>query len=299
MKIIHDLKHFEPFRQPISLTIGNFDGLHLGHQFLLKHLNKIAKTKDGESVVVTFENHSKAMHSICTSSQKLDFLEKTGVSGTVLFHFNDDFKKQSAEDFLVRLHETIPFSHLILGHDAKFGKDREGTKEYIFDVAKKLNFDVEYLSAFEVDGQIVSSTLIRSLIKIGDLKKVESLLGRKYSIRNQVITGLSKGKKIGFPTANLDVSNLVLPPLGVYAVIAEFEGRQEKAVANLGLAPTMRQSNIPVLEIHLLDVEENLYGKDLNVVFHGFIRAEKQFANIEELQAQIREDVQTARLILE
>ena len=303
MKIIRDLTHFKPDFQPISLTIGSFDGVHLGHQFLLNQVTELAKKKHGESIVVTFENHPRAFlaknhQSIYTLSHKLHLLEEMEVDNIVLFKFNEEFKEQSAEKFLRLLHESIPFSNLILGHDSKLGKDRQGTEEIVNAMSKNLGFDINYLEPLEVNNQAISSTLIRSFIQNGDLTSVEKLLGRKYSIRNQVIKGTAQGKQLGFPTANLDVSELALPPFGVYAVLVQFDNRLEKAVANLGFAPTMRQDNIPVLEIHLLESQEDLYGKDLNVIFYDYLRAEKRFSTIQELQAQIARDVQDANQIL-
>lgn len=304
MKIIRNITHFKSDLQPISLTIGSFDGVHLGHQFLLNQVTALAKKKNGESIVVTFENHPKALlaknhQSIYTLPHKLYLLEKLNVDNVVLFKFNEEFKEQSAENFLKRLHESIPFTNLILGHDSKLGKDREGTEEIINATAKALGFNINYLEPLAIDTEVVSSTLIRSFIQKGDLKSVEKLLGRKYSIRNQVIRGSSKGKELGFPTANLDVSELVLPPFGVYAVLAQFDNRLEKAVANLGFAPTVRQDKIPLLEIHLLENNQDLYGKDLNVIFYEHLRPEKRFANIQELQTQIALDVQRAHHILD
>lgn len=304
MKIIRDITHFKPNIQPISLTIGSFDGVHLGHQFLLNQVTALAKKKHGESIVVTFENHPRVLlaknHlSICTLPHKLHLLEKMGVDNVVLFKFNEEFKEQSAINFLKLLHASIPFTNLILGHDSKLGKDREGTEEIVNATAKALGFNIDYLEPLEVNHQPISSTLIRSFIQKGDLKSVEKLLGRKYSIQNQVIRGTSKGKELGFPTANLDVSELALPPFGVYAVLAQFENRLEKAVANLGFAPTMRQNNIPVLEIHLLESQEDLYGKDLNVIFYEYLRPENRFSTIQELQAQIALDINRAQHILQ
>ncbi len=304
MKIIRDITHFKPDFQPISLTIGSFDGVHLGHQFLLNQVTSLAKKKHGESIVVTFENHPRAFlaknhQSIYTLPHKLQLLEEMEVDNVVLFKFNEEFKEQSAENFLTELHEAIPFSNLILGHDSKLGRDRQGTEEVINATAKQHGFNIDYIEPLELNNQVISSTLIRSFIQKGDLKSVENLLGRKYSILNQVIRGTSQGKNLGFPTANLNVSELALPPFGVYAVLAKVDNRLEKAVANLGFAPTMRQDKIPILEIHLLESQEDLYGKDLNVIFYEFLRPEKHFATIQELQAQIALDIQLTLQILQ
>lgn len=300
MKIIRDLNN-SSLVNPVSLTIGNFDGVHLGHQSLLQRLTTIAKEKHGQSVVVSFENHPKSLllsdhqnHSICTLAHKIKALEEAGVDILVLLQFTNDLKEKTAESFLDFLQRTIPFSHLVLGYDSIFGKNRQGTKERILAYAKVMNIEVEYIEPLLVGEKPISSSLIRKSIQKGDWQSIESLLGRRYSIFGKVITGDGKGKVLGFPTANIDVSDLNLPPLGVYAVVVEYDHKKIKGIANLGIAPTMRLNKTPLLEIHLLDSQENLYGKDLNVIFYNFIRPEMKFSNIDELKQQIHQDIQIA-----
>jgi len=305
MKIIHNFDNHIPLTHPVTLTIGNFDGVHLGHQFLIERLKKVADENNIQSVVVSFENHPQSVitanyenHSICTLAHKLKLLESGGVDLLLLLQFNQDIKKQSAEEFLTHLYTQLPFSHLILGYDAVLGNNREGTKDHVIHFAKHLNIEVEYLEPFKIDHQPVSSSLIRKAIKQGQLKTIKMLLGRNYSIFGKVIRGLGQGKALGFPTANIDVSELNLPPLGVYAVEVEYENKRHKGIVNLGVAPTMRESKIPVLEIHLLDKNQDLYGKELNVIFYGFIRPEILFSTTDALKKQIKDDIDIAHSIL-
>lgn len=300
MKIIRDLNN-SSLVNPVSLTIGNFDGVHLGHQYLLKRLTNVAKEKCGQSVVVSFENHPKSIlfsdhqsHSICTLAHKIKALAEAGVDILVLLQFTSDLKEKTAENFLDFLHKTIPFSYLVLGYDSIFGKNRQGTKERVLAHAKEMNIEVEYIEPLLNGEKPISSSLIRKSIQKGDLQSVENLLGRKYSIFGKVITGDGKGKVLGFPTANIDVSDLNLPPLGVYAVAVEYDHKKIKGIANLGVAPTMRDNKTPLLEIHLLESQEDLYGKDLNVIFYNFIRPEMKFSSIDDLKQQIHQDIQIA-----
>jgi riboflavin kinase/FMN adenylyltransferase len=304
MKIIRDLNTLNGILNPFSLTIGNFDGVHLGHQFLLDHLTRVAKENNGQSVVVTFENHPKSVidphfqsHSICTLPHKIMLLKEAHVDVLVLLPFTEHLMEQTADVFFKSIHKAIPFSELILGHDAVFGKNRQGTKETIRLTAQKLNIKATYLEPFKIGNTPVSSSLIRTHIKTGDLNSIKTWLGRKYSIYGEVIKGLGNGKIIGFPTANIDVSDLCLPPYGVYAVLVEYEGTKQKALANLGIAPTVRETSIPLLEIHLLEHQDDIYGKELNVILESYIRPEIRFSSIEELKKQITQDIESTRAI--
>ncbi len=298
MKIIRDINSLSSISKPISLTIGNFDGVHLGHQFLLQHLKDLSSKQNSESLVITFENHPRSVldtkyptKSICTLAHKIKLLEDSGIDTLLLLPFTKEFSEQTATSFLSLISKKAKISHLILGEDAVFGKNREGTKSQVFEVAKKLNFHVEYLKQLQIDNILVSSTLIRNFIEQGDFIAAEKYLNRKYSIYGEVIEGLGRGKILGFPTANIDVSNLSLPPLGVYSVTVEYNHEEHLAIANLGFAPTVREEKTARLEIHLLGKEENLYNIPLNAVFNTFIRPEIKFSSLEELKKQIQDDI--------
>lgn len=302
MKIIKQLPLKSPLDRPAIITIGNFDGMHLGHQMLLKRLANEAKKENKASVVISYTNHPAEVLRphipicrICTLEQKTQLIEKLNIDLLVLLTFDKEFAAQSAEEFLTRLQTSIPYSQLILGWDATLGKDREGSKDTVRKLATQYHFKVDYLDQLLTDHKPVSSTEIRKNLTQGNLKEIEHLLGRKYSILSKVFKGEGKGKKLGFPTANLDVRGLCLPPLGVYAVDALMNDKSYKAIANLGVAPTMRQDSTPILEVHIFDFEEDLYDQSIEVIFKSFIRPEKKFSTPDELRTQIAKDIQIAR----
>ncbi len=202
---------------------------------------------------------------------------------------------QSARDFLMLLKQKIPFSHLILGHDAMIGHDR---KKDLREYCSQLAFTLEYLEPVYIDGytdgKIVSSSAIRKSIQTGKLREASAFLGRPYSIFATVEPGEKKGRALGFHTANLPVEELALPPFGVYATRVLLDNQVFPAVANLGYAPTLHKDRPPCLEVHLLDDQRDLYEKSLEVLFIKFLRPEKRFASISDLKAQIQQDISLA-----
>jgi riboflavin kinase/FMN adenylyltransferase len=302
MKIVYSLQDIPSDALPGVLTIGKFDGMHLGHQALLESLRAKAKMLNGKSYVLTFQEHpskvlspSSSVLNLTTQEHKIKLLEEQQIDVLILLPFTQEFSQQTAEEFLTTLHTAIPFSALVLGHDAVIGKARHGNRSIVENMANKLNFQLEYLTPTLHDGIPISSSKIRQLLKNGELAEVQKLLGRSYSIYSKVIGGKSLGKKIDFPTANLDVKDLCLPPYGVYVVKVKNQELEEKAVANLGLAPTVRNDNSPLLEVHLIKNNCDLYGKYLEVVFYKFLRSENKFDNLEALRSQIAKDVTAAK----
>lgn len=305
MRIFHRFEDFPLDAQNVVLTIGNFDGMHLGHQAIVKRVKSLALSNHGTAAVISFDNHPSQVlspktpvKSLCTLQHKLSLLEKFGVDILLLLTFNKNLSSQNAETFLQDLKKTIPFIYLILGNDAVFGKKREGTPKKIHLLSKKLNFQVEYLEKRSFDNSNISSTLIRQYIRKGSLKTAEKFLGRKYSIKSTIIKGQGKGKSIGFPTANIDLSNLCLPPLGVYAIYLLHKGTFMPGIANLGLAPTLKNTTLPTLEIHLFNKKINLYQCEVEVFLESFIREEKKFDSIEDLKTQITKDISIAQQLL-
>ncbi len=302
MQIVYSLEDIPKNTSPVVLTIGNYDGLHLGHQAVLAHLVQRAKQTKLRSVVLTFSNHPSTVlrphhqtHLICSTEHKLKLFEKASIEMVVMLPFTKEFSEQSADQFLKKVSHALPFQTLILGSDAHIGKNREGDQSTVTALADLLGFTVEYFPDRLIQGQRISSNLIRERLHQGNLKQAETLLGRPYSIYSTVLKGDGKGATLGFPTANLYVGGLCLPPLGVYAV-SLFEGTKEyPGVANLGVAPTVHEVREPILEVHLFDHSSDLYGKTVEVRFHDFIRAEMRFNDLEELKAQIAQDVLTAR----
>lgn len=293
-------------QQPVVLSIGNFDGVHLGHQTLIHRMKQLREQEQGKTALVTFNNHPSEIlrpyhkAALLTSSEhKVALLQKFGIDYVLLLTFDQDFAKQTADQFLQRLRDAIPFRHLVLGYDAKLGKERQGDKEELERMGRLLGFTVEIVPPFLIHGKPVSSTEIRKALQTDDLKTVAAMLGRKYSILATVKAGSGHGKTLGYPTANCDVQGLALPSLGVYAVSILFQGQKFYGVANLGFAPTLQTKHEPLLEVYVFDQNISLYGKTIEVVFEEFIRQEIRFPSAQELKQQIAQDVEAAVRILD
>jgi riboflavin kinase / FMN adenylyltransferase len=295
MKIFNSFSEFPAVKSPLAITIGNFDGVHLGHQALLNRLKQVSE----HATIITFSNHPStvlyktAITYLTTLKHRLALFEKLGIENTILIPFSEDFSKQTAKAFLFELKKYIPFSHIILGHDAVIGHDRVADLKCL---AEELSFSIEYLEPFHFQGKIVSSSEIRKCIQTGNLQEAALLLNRPYSIFATVQRGANKGGALGFHTANLSVEELTLPPLGVWSVAVKIGQEVIPAVANLGHAPTLHVGRPPCLEVHLIDDFRNLYGQELEVFFKRYLRAEKRFETIEALKAQIQKDIAIAKL---
>lgn len=293
-------------RRPLALTIGTFDGIHQGHQALLDRCREAAG-EGGSVVLFTFSNHPRKLLFpdsppplvLCNSEQKIALLEEAGVDLLLLASFTPGFSQQTAEEFLRGLRNHLPFDHLILGHDAYLGHRREGTPQHLQELASTLSFDLDYLPPLLADERVISSRWIRELLEEGKLEEVTALLGRPHSVRGRVIQGPKRGHALGFPTANLSIEGLALPPFGVYSVWTHIEGASLPGVANLGRAPTVDRER-PLLEVHLLQEGEwKLYGKEIEVEWVSYLRPEKAFPSFAALRQQIAMDCEKARQILE
>lgn len=302
MKVYEDLKPVFNLSQPVALTIGNFDGMHLGHRSVISHLVSMGKKQNIPSAVITFKNHPSSIlrpnHPIpllTSYHQKLALLEDQNVDIVIALEFTFPFSEQSADEFLLRVKEVLPFRHLILGYDAKLGNDRQGNTPLLHDLANRHHFMLEFLPPVLIDNEPVSSSRIRKAIETEDLKKAEKLLGRKYSIVGQVFKSQGIGKQMGYPTANIDVTGLCHPIFGVYFVKVKTKDGIFPAVANLGFAPTTRHDHLPILEAHILQGSPNLYNERIEVIFEDYVRMEKVFGTLDELKNQISEDVAAAK----
>jgi len=288
----------------VCLAIGFFDGVHLGHQQIIRQTISDARQHEGLAVVLTFDRHpnvvvapAKVPPLIYPLPRKLRAIEGLGVDNLLLLHFDREFSQQTGEDFVKRLVREIgPIQSLCVGSNFVFGHKRSGNVELLKRLGAELRFVVHGMAAVSLDGKAVSSTRIREAIARGDLDGAGQMLGRTYSLSGKVIPGDGVGRKLGFPTANLEVAGLALPPGGVYAIHAEVEGQAFRAVLNIGHRPTRNQP-APVLhvEAHLLDFTGDLYGKDLEVVFVDRLRDEKKFNSMDELRDQIGRDIEEAR----
>jgi len=291
-------------RRPV-LTLGNFDGVHRGHQEILHRVATVAQERDAHAVALTFEPHPAAILSpnkvplqITDWRTRVERMGGCGIDAVVVQRFTRAFSEMTAEEFVERLlvHD-LGVSAVVVGHRVSFGYRRGGDAETLYRLGAKHGFAVEVIGPVRVAGFEVSSSAIRSVIAAGDLAQATVLLGFDPSVRGRVVRGDQRGAALGFPTANLRVDTWVIPPDGVYAVEAIVDGRTHAAVANLGTRPTFGVGG-RVLEVHLLDWRGDLYGKRIEARFKCHLRGEMRFAGVGELVAQIGRDVGAARAIL-
>lgn len=289
------------------VAVGVFDGVHLGHQRLLHQLLEMASALQGVPTVVTFGNHpdevlrGEAPPLLVSVPHRLRLLRRAGVERLVLLTFEPRLQNMTPREFAERiLVRSLRARGLLLGYDSALGKDRAGTPQCFRELGVELGFEVHAGTPFEVDGQPVSSTAIRAAIQRGDLALAHRYLGRFPGAFGTVVHGASRGRGLGFPTANVVCEPAVLPPPGVYAVEALVDGKAWPAAANLGTRPTFgdRPGGDVLLEVHLLDFEGDLYGRELEITFRRLLRPERRFANADELRQQIRRDVEAVRELM-
>ncbi len=288
-------------------TIGNFDGVHLGHQVLFKETIKQARSKGGQAVAITFDPHPlKVLRPevpfklICTLEQKIKLIEEAGLDYLLLLEFTPELAALEAEDFVEEiLVRGLGIKKLVVGYDYRFGRKRRGDTELLKVLGRRFGFEVIVIPPQKVDGLVVSSTLIRELITEGEVALAAKLLGRYYQLCGEVIPGHGRGRKLlGFPTANLKLSReKLLPKTGVYAVYVTLDQEKRPGVMNLGFNPTFGDHYLSA-EVHIFDFKGDLYGQRICVSLVARLRDEKKFSSPEELAAQIAEDCQRARKIL-
>ena len=306
MKVISSLKNIKgPFPYAV-ITVGNFDGVHIGHQGLLKEVKKRADKMSGTSVVLTFEPHplrvikERKIPLITPFERKIELVEKLGIDVVICLPFTREFSKVSAREFVEDiLLKKIGMKEIVVGYDYTFGHKREGNIDLLKKLGDELGFKVCILEPILVDNMIVSSTRIRNLIMEGELEKVKILLNRYYQVSGEVIAGHDRGGRLlGFPTANLKLVNEVFPKNGVYVVEVIYNNKVYAGVTNIGFKPTFGSDALSV-ETHILDFDQNIYGKKIKLNFIKRLRDEKKFSNIEALAAQIKRDIEEARKILQ
>ncbi|HJP19675.1 MAG TPA: bifunctional riboflavin kinase/FAD synthetase [Nitrospinota bacterium] len=306
MKIIQGIQNIkESITYPV-LTIGNFDGVHLGHQTIFKKVVDRVKEVEGTGIVFTFEPHPKKIlfpdkyiASLTTFEKKLELIEKTGIDIVICADFTPDFAALSPREFTKSiLVEKICVKEVFVGHDFNFGKKREGTFGNIQKMGEEFGFKVEVLDAVKINGGIVSSSFIRDLIADGQVSKAARYLGRPYSLAGKVIGGCEVGSSMGFPTANIEIRDKLIPHTGVYAVQIVVQKKTFNGVANIGYNPTFKR-NVLSIEVHIFDFTENLYDQTIRLSFIDKIRDEIAFSSREELKIQIQKDIKTAKEIID
>ena len=307
MKIYEGLEDFHTISNAV-VTSGTFDGVHLGHQKIIGRIREIARKIEGETVLITFWPHPRLvlypnehnLRLLSTFEEKANLLRQFGIDHLVTIPFTQEFSQLSSEEFIQKvLIDKIKTKVLVIGYDHRFGKNREGSFEYLQQHSKSLGFDLEEISRQDVDEIGVSSTKIRKALESGDIKTATAYLGRPYELNGLVVKGQQIGRSIGFPTANIHIPNSykLIPRDGVYAVEARIDGLLYKAMLNIGNRPTV-DGTTKTVEAHLFDFQGDLYNKQITVYFREFIREEKKFKNLEELKDQLSKDQRVAKSIL-
>lgn len=310
MEVFHSISaaHAWMASQGCAVTIGNFDGVHLGHQQVLAELRGHALAVGGASVVVTFEPHPRAVlfpdeapRRLADQAEKLRLLETLGIDAALVLPFNKAVAAKPADVFMRELFDCLGFSHIHVGYDFAFGQGRAGHIDTLRSLGDAKGFTVSEASAFEMRGGVVSSSRIRSAVEAADFALVDSILGRRFSICGDVVHGEKRGRAMGFPTANMHLDQWAHPPAGIYAVQVSFPEQADRAVlggaAYIGYRPTFHGRSL-LLETHVLDVSDDFYGKRMEVTFVQRIREDRAFTGVDDLAQQIRRDCQQAREIL-
>ena len=297
MKLIKDIENIKINNSVV--TVGTFDGLHLGHQKIIKTLCKRAKETNSEATVFTFWPHPRfvlgkidGLELLNTFEEKVELFEKNGIDNLVSFEFTKDFANLSSREFVKEiLVEKLNVKHLILGYDHHFGKNREGRFDKLAECATEFGFTIEQVSALSSNDENISSTKIRNALKQGDITKANKYLGYNYSITGEVIKGEALGRQIGFPTANIKwESYKLIPRNGVYAVKVYYNNTEYKAMVNVGRKPTVSNNEKTGIEVNIFDFDKSIYNKEITVEFIEKIRNEQKFENIDKLKTQLELD---------
>ncbi len=299
MKIYQCIRDFEAVAHPI-VTIGTFDGVHLGHQAIFSKMKEEAGRTGGETIVITFFPHPRLvlyqdsvnLKFINTREKKIERLEKIGIDHLIIIPFTKEFARNSSEQFVTDY--VVKYVHpakVIIGYDHHFGKNREGNFQLLERLKQKLGYEVEEVPPFYVDGAPVSSTRIRDLLHDGNVKEANRMLGYEYAITGKVVRGQRIGHKIGFPTANLEIPNeyKLITANGVYVCRVLLGNRILKGMGNIGVRPTIDHGDLTI-EVHIFDFDEDIYDEKITIQFVDRLRDEKKFENLEALKAQLAKD---------
>ena len=303
MTFIRDLQSLQSFNQRSVVTIGSFDGVHLGHQAILNQVKAVAAELGLPSVVMTFEPQPQEFFSgeraparLMRLREKVDALFEFGVDQVLCLQFSRELRNLTAAEFVRSvLVDGLGTRHLIVGDDFRFGCDRSGDFKMLSEMGETYDFAVQDTDTLEVDGQRVSSTLVRQILEQGNFERASQLLGKPFTITGRVVYGQQLGRELGFPTANVQLNRYSAPLSGVYAVLVNIDGAVYQGAANVGLRPTVGDLLKPILEVHLLDFEADLYGRRIEVEFVTKIRDEEKFTSLDKLIESIQRDVKQIR----
>ncbi|MEN8192159.1 MAG: bifunctional riboflavin kinase/FAD synthetase [Bacteroidota bacterium] len=298
MQIFRSIDEITKLKKSV-LTIGTFDGVHAGHKDIVTKLRDYAEENGSRDIVITFEPHPRTVVSdynirlLSTLEEKIELLESLGVGNLLILKFTEEFSQQSSKEFVENyVCNKIGAEHIIIGHDHKFGKDRGGDEHELKDLGKSHDFTVEIVEPVTKNGKVVSSTVIRNSLLNGDIDLASELLERNYCFHGKVVKGVSRGTILGFPTANINVENnrKLIPQNGVYVVECKVQDKKIYGVMNIGLRPTFADTKEVIIEVHLIEFNEDIYGEEVRVSVLKRLRDEKKFESKEELIYQIERD---------
>tara|TARA_B100000780_G_C21068807_1_gene429961 strand:- start:303 stop:1232 length:930 start_codon:yes stop_codon:yes gene_type:complete len=308
VKVYHHIDSFQTLSKPAVVTTGTFDGVHIGHQKIIKRLRDVASKVDGEIVVLTFYPHPRSVLNpdsdiklLNAQEEKIALLERFGVDHLIIHPFSKEFARTTSVEFVRDiLVNKIGTKKLVIGYDHHFGRNREGSFEHLVEFGPMYGFEVEEITALDVDHVNVSSTKIRNALLEGDLETARTYLSYDYAVQAQVVEGKKIGRQIGFPTANLDVENSskLIPANGVYAVMVRVDNVSYKGMLNIGTNPTVTDENVKRMEVNIFQFDEQLYGKEVKVIFKYRLRDEEKFNSIDELKAQMELDKENSLRLL-
>jgi riboflavin kinase/FMN adenylyltransferase len=311
MKVFHNIIEARNIPNAV-VTIGTFDGVHLGHQAIFNKMKALAQSVGGQTVVVTFQPHprqvlnidSSNLRFLCTPEEKLKKFEEFGIDNVLIINFTKEFSRTPSEVFIKDyIIDHIKPAYIVVGYDHHFGKNRMGDFSLLNDLKRKYNFKVERIAAQDVENIAISSTKIRNALAVGNVKSANRLLGYTYSVTAEVVAGNKIGRTLGFPTANLELPReyMLINRGGVFACLVDYNGLTYKAMANIGHRPTIgnRGEDQPIIEVNLFDFDGDLYGKQIRVRFIDRIRDEVKFDSLDELKAQLEQDRDNAYKLLE
>lgn len=282
------------------VTTGTFDGVHLGHKKILTRVNELAKTNDAESVLLTFNPHPRIvlfgdtgdLQLLSTMDEKKELLEKAGIQHLIIQPFTKELSRLPAADYIKEiLVKKLHVAYMVIGHDHRFGKNREGSVRDLKEWAPICGYKVKQLLPLKSDKVAISSTKIREAIMTGNMEKANAYLGYTYFMTAKVVNGMKLGTDLGYPTANLEIDNKykLIPADGIYAVYADYEGKTYKGMMSIGFNPTIEGKGRS-MEVHIFDFKEDIYNKNLRVSFYKKIRNEEKFTGLKELKAQLDKD---------
>lgn len=299
MKVFRDLSELDLGENNV-VTTGTFDGVHLGHQKVINSLVKSAKKNKGESLILTFDPHPRIvlqqntdLKLLSTTEEKIELLAQTGVDNLFILPFTKEFSRLTSLEFVREiLLNQLKTKHLIIGYDHHFGRNREGSFEHLSEYGPVYGFEVQEISAKDVDEVRISSTKIRNALEDGQVKIAKQLLGHDYFLAGEVVRGRQIGGQIGFPTANIKVEDSfkLIPKQGVYAVQVVLEGEKYNGMLNIGYRPTFEHEKGKSIEVNIFDFNQEIYGKQIQVLFKDRIRDEKTFADSSALVEQLQKD---------